>query len=120
MFAGASFILLIFHHSKKIIYIEDYGFTQPISELFLLTLFIEGLFGIFIFSQCIYNIKTRIKLGLKSINSILGDKLNSDKEKTVLLKRKNDLQEKNNHLTFMILFTFSGFILIMLGLLPGT
>lgn len=119
LFSGACFILLI-SHPWQIVYIENYGYSQPISEIFLLTFFLEGLFGIVIFSQCIYNIKTRIEQGTESINTILVDNLTSDKEKNVLLERKIDLQEKNIHLTYIIIFSFLGFILLVIGLLPGT
>ena len=117
--AGANFILLI-SHPWEINYIENYGYTQQISEIFYLFLFIEGLSGIIIFSQCIYNIKIRIKLGLESINSLLKDNLIFDKEKIELLERKENLISKNKHLDFIIITTFFGFIIAMIGLFPET
>lgn len=62
VFSGACFILL-FSHSWQVVYIENYGYSQPVSETFLLTFFMEGLFGIAIFSQSIcYNMSKIINL----------------------------------------------------------
>ena len=117
LLAGATFILLIFH-PWRIVYIENYGYTQSISEILLLTLFLEGLTGVIIFSQCIYKIKTRIKQSIESINSILENSIID--EQSELLNRKKNLLEKNIHLDIIIISLFLGTIVGMVGLLPKT
>jgi len=117
--AGAGFILLI-SHPWQITYVENYGYTQPISELFLLTIFMEGSFGIIIFSKCIYNIKTLITQRLEYIESILRDKSIMDNEKSILLRSKINLEEKNNRLDLIIILSSLGAFITMIGFFPKT
>lgn len=119
LFAGGTFILLI-SRPWQILYVPNYGFTQPFSNVFLMTFFMEVLFGIIIFCQCIYSIKARIRRRLDAINSTLRNNLITEIEKTAFLGRKSNLQEKNKHLNFLITFTFLGFFITMIGLLPNT
>lgn len=119
LFAGATFLLL-FSHPWQIVYVENYGYTQPISEILIFTFFVECLSGLIIFSQCISTIKTRIKESIESINSILKSELPIEKEKFDIIERKKNLQEKNSHLDIIIISLFLGLIIGFIGVFPKT
>ncbi|MHA1991532.1 MAG: hypothetical protein ACW981_20510 [Candidatus Hodarchaeales archaeon] len=114
---GAMFLLLL-SNPWEINYVDDYGYSQNISDTFLVVVGIQFICLIIVIFQSIRNIKESLDNKITIIETISKEK--SDIQDTNLIsRRKHELARKKNSLDLILISFLIGASIAALGLLPG-